>query len=366
MGCRSTAVLPEGMSRERFQWLENWVTDPTDIVRTYGTESNVKEIYDACNKLAEDRENIIFNQFREFGNYIIHRAVTGPALETIFQAISKDRPLKARAFLSASGSAGTLGAGDYLKSVLGSQIGVIEALECPTLLYNGFGEHNIQGIGDKHVPFIHNVMNTDYVIGVSDQATDAVNLLFNTTAGRAFLSQRTGLGQEFLSSLADLGLSSIANVLGAIKLARYCDLGSDDAILTIATDGSEMYSTEQAKKLQNQHERAFDAVSAAEVFGQHLLGAATDHFLETNRRDRERIFNLYRHEIPYDVAIEIEDFNERADSARDYIRAVIYVDKPSQKQLLIGGNGSPLKLVGVERCRWGPWRANEVGDPPFF
>ncbi len=292
MGCRSAAVLPEGMSRERFQWLENWVTDPDDIIRTYGTESNVKEIYDACNDLAKDRENVILNQFREFGNYIIHRAVTGPALETVFNAVRGTGNLKARAFISASGSAGTLAAGDYLKAHLGAAIGAVEALECPTLLYNGFGEHNIQGIGDKHVPFIHNVMNTDYVIGISDAASDALNLLFNTAAGRAFLAKRTGLGQEFLGALADLGLSSIANVLGAVKLAKYANMGPDDAILTVATDGSEMYGTEQEKTLSEQPGGRFDKAAAAEAYGCYMLGAATDHLLETSRRDRERIFNL--------------------------------------------------------------------------
>ena len=313
MGCRSTAVLPEGMSRERFQWLENWVTDPGDIIRTHGTESNVKEIYDACNHLAKDRENVILNQFREFGNYIIHRAVTGPALETLFHACAGDRPLRPRAFISASGSAGTLGAGDYLKSALGTVIGVVEALECPTLLYNGYGEHNIQGIGDKHVPLIHNVMNTDYVIGVSDQASDAINLLFNTVAGRGLLAQRTGLGQQFLGALADLGLSSIANVIGAIKLAKYLDLNMHDAILTIATDGAEMYCTEQTKMLLDQPRRNFDAISAAEIYGRHLLGSATDHLLETNHRDRNRIFNLGYYTWVEQQGVDVAEFEARRD-----------------------------------------------------
>ena len=292
MGCRSAAVLPEGMSQERFRWLEDWVTNPDDIIRTYGTESNVKEIYDACNKLEKDRENIIFNQFREFGNYIIHRAVTGPALETLFKSVCKDGNLIARAFISASGSAGTLAAGDYLKENLGTAIGVVEALECPTLLYNGFGEHNIQGIGDKHVPLIHNVMNTDYVIGVSDHASDAINLLFNTNTGLNFLTNRTGLNKKTLSTLSDLGLSSIANVIGAIKLAKYNKLSSNDAILTVATDGAELYGTEKEKALELQPGGVFDPATAAEFYGRYILGTATDHLLETNFRDRERIFNL--------------------------------------------------------------------------
>ena len=313
MGCRSAAVLPEGMSQERFRWLEDWVTNPDDIIRTYGTESNVKEIYDACNKLEKDRENIIFNQFREFGNYIIHRAVTGPALETLFNSVCEDGKLIARAFVSASGSAGTLAAGDYLKENLGTAIGVVEALECPTLLYNGFGEHNIQGIGDKHVPLIHNVMNTDYVIGVSDHASDAINLLFNTNTGLNFLTNRTGLNKKTLSTLSDLGLSSIANVIGAIKLAKYNKLSSNDAILTVATDGAELYGTEKEKALELQPGGVFDPATAAEFYGRYILGTATDHLLETNLRDRERIFNLGYYTWVEQQGVDNEDFEARRD-----------------------------------------------------
>ena len=315
MGCRSAAVLPEGMSRERFQWLENWVTDPDDIIRTYGTESNVKEIYDACNELAQDRENIILNQFREFGNYIIHRAVTGPALEAVFNAVRGRGNLRARAFISASGSGGTLAAGDFLKAHLGAAIGVVEALECPTLLYNGFGEHNIQGIGDKHVPFIHNVMNTDYVIGISDTASDALNLLFNTSSGRAYLAKRTGLGQKFLGALADLGLSSIANVLGAVKLAKYANMGTNDAILTVATDGSELYGTEQEKALSQQPDGRLDTAAAAEAYGRYMLGAATDHLLEASRRDRERIFNLGYYTWVEQQGVDVPAFEVRREQS---------------------------------------------------
>jgi len=313
LGCRSAAVLPEGMSRERFQWLENWVTDPEDIIRTFGTESNVKEIYDACDDLAEDRENVILNQFNEFGNYIIHRAVTGPALAKVFNAVKGDGALTARAFVAASGSAGTLAAGDHLKDSLGTAIGVVEALECPTLLYNGYGEHNIQGIGDKHVPFIHNVLNTDFVVGVSDRASDALNLVFNTSAGRAFLARRTGLGQEALGALADLGLSSIANVLGAVKMAKYLGLGPDDAVLTVATDGAEMYGSELEKTTASDYAAGFDEVCAAEVFGRYMLGAATDHTLETTRPDRQRIFNLGYYTWVEQQRVSVADFDARRD-----------------------------------------------------
>lgn len=315
LGCRGVAVLPEGMSRERFEWLENWVVDPGDIVRTPGTESNVKEIYDACHTLAEDPDNVILNQFNEFGNYIAHRAVTGPALERVFHAVAGDTNLRARGFVSATGSAGTLAAGDHLKAMLGVDICALEALECPTLLQNGYGEHNIQGIGDKHIPFIHNALNTDFVIAVSDKACDALNLLFNTTPGRGYLATRTGLGQEALGGLADLGLSSIANVLGAIKYAKYHDLGSDDAVITVATDGAELYGTELDKASRASFDGQFDGLAAAEVFGRYLLGATTDNMREMTRPDREAIFNLGYYTWVEQQGVSLEAFDARRDGA---------------------------------------------------
>jgi cysteine synthase len=311
LGCRSVAVLPEGMSAERFSWLENWVANPDDIVRTFGTESNVKEIYDACHQLAQNPENVIFNQFSEYGNYIIHRAVTGPALERIFNAVNKSGKLKASAYVAASGSGGTLAAGDYLKEQLGTPICAVEALECPTMLYNGYGEHNIQGIGDKHIPLIHNVMNTDFLVAVSDQAPNALNLVFNTSAGRRYLAQRTGLGQEMIAALADLGLSSIANVLGAIKMARYMELGADDVVLTVATDGAEMYGTEIDKIKQNTFGGSFDELAAAEAFGRYLLGATTDNMNEQSLRDRQRVFNLGYYTWVEQQGVDLADFDAR-------------------------------------------------------
>ena len=205
LGCRGVAVLPDGMSRERFDWLSQWVSAPDDIVRTPGTESNVKEIYDACAALARDPANDIVNQFSEFGNYLGHWRCTGPALETVFSSLRRTQDLTLAGFVSASGSAGTLAAGDYLKAKHGTKIAVVEAVECPTLLMNGYGEHNIQGIGDKHVPLIHNVMNTDLVIGVSDQATDGLNAVFNTDVGRDYLARRLGVAPTRLAALDRFG-----------------------------------------------------------------------------------------------------------------------------------------------------------------
>jgi cysteine synthase len=294
MNCRGVAVLPEGMSRERFEWLERWVAEPaTDIIRTPGCESNVKEIYDKCAELEADPANIVFNQFCEFGNYLAHYLCTGRALERVFQKLEREAPgLRLRAFVSATGSAGTIGAGDYLKERHGTKIVAVEALECPTLLQNGFGDHNIQGIGDKHVPLIHNVMNTDLVAAVSDAATDSLGLLLNLPAGRNYLASRRAVASSFLEQATSLGLSSLCNLVAAIKTAKYFDWGPDDVVVSVATDGAEMYGSERQKALETRFAGRFDDLAAAEVFGQHLLGCATDHLLELRETDRHRIFNL--------------------------------------------------------------------------
>jgi cysteine synthase A len=293
MGCRGVAVLPEGMSQERFDWLSRWVADPADIIRTPGTESNVKEIYDRCAILAQDPENVILNQFSEFGNHLVHYLSTGTALERLATAYAEAHAdARPWGFVSASGSAGTLGAGDYLKERHGTRIVAVEALECPTMLENGFGEHNIQGIGDKHIPYIHNVMNSDYVVAVSDRATDQLNVLFNTAEGRAFLADRHGVPQELLDQLGSLGLSSICNVVAAIKVARDQRLGPDDLLLTVATDGAPMYASEMHKVIWRDFPDGFDDAAAGPVFGEHLLGADSEHVLELSSRERNRIFNL--------------------------------------------------------------------------
>ena len=292
MASRGVAILPEGMSQERFDWLDRWCEDPAaDIIRTPGTESNVKEIYDACHELARDPANVVLNQFCEFANHLAHYEVTGRALEHVFGTVAGDTGMRLAAFVSATGSAGTIAAGDRLKDTFGTRIVAVEALECPTMLENGYGEHNIQGIGDKHIPLIHNVMNTDVVVGISDQATDELDLLYNSEAGRALLA-RKGVPADVIAALAHFGLSSTCNVLAAIKTAKLLDLGPDDAVVTVATDGGAMYPSERAALLARRFGGSFTDVDAAEVFGRHLGDVDLDGVLECTARDRARIFNL--------------------------------------------------------------------------
>jgi cysteine synthase len=314
LGCRGIAVLPAGMSRERFGWLERWVSDPSDIVRTPGTESNVKEIYDKCTELERDPQNVIFNQFSEFGNYLVHYACTGRALDAIYGHMLSGNPaLKLTAFVCATGSAGTIAAGDYLKSRHGTRIAAVEAIECPTMLRNGYGEHNIQGIGDKHIPLIHNVMNTDFVIGVSDRSSDSLNLLFNEGAGRDYLLRRRRIDSGLLQQFAHIGLSGYANIVAAIKLARHLELGADDVIATVATDSSLLYQSERARYLARHYGGTFDEVNAGEVFGRDLEGIADDHLIELTHVERRRVFNLGYYTWVEQQGVALEDFDRRKD-----------------------------------------------------
>ena len=310
LGFKSVAILPEGMSKERFNWLEKWVENKNDIIKTTGTESNVKEIYDACNELEKDKNNDIINQFDEYYNYATHRAITGSSFEKSFLKVKGDSNLRARFYVSASGSSGTLAAGDYLKENLNAQIAVVEATECPTLLYNGYGEHNIQGIGDKHVPLIHNVMNSDYVVGVSDEATNNLNLLFNTDEGKNYLTKRKGFDPDFVDRLPEFGFSSIANIIASIKLAKKMKLTKNDAIITVATDGADLYETELAKT-KKQFSKIYDQVTCAEIFAKNFEAITVDHTLELSQIDKERIFNLGYYTWVEQQGTSLEEFESR-------------------------------------------------------
>ncbi len=312
LGCRGVAVLPEGMSSERFRWLEEWVTNPGDIVHTPGSESNVREIYERCDELAADPTNVILNQFSEYGNHLVHREVTSAAFAEVFESLRSAQPdLQLRAFVSASGSAGTIGAGDGLKERYAAKIVAVEALECPTLLMNGFGEHNIQGIGDKHVPLIHNVMNTDLVVDISDEATDQLNLLLSTSVGRSYLIE-SGVSEAIVEALDLFGLSSLCNVLAAIKTAKHYRLGPGDVVMTVATDGAALYRSEAPKALAAFFGGEFTRRDAAEVVERHVLGADEDHLLELTDFDRQRIFNLGYYTWVEQRGLTLEAFSVRA------------------------------------------------------
>jgi cysteine synthase len=313
MGCHGVAVLPENMSAERFAWLDQWVADPADVIRTPGSESNVKEIYDACAALDRDPDTVVFNQFCEFGNHLAHWSVTGSALERVFEHVSSSRSRMA-AFVSATGSAGTIAAGDRVKDDLGARIVAVEALECPTLLYNGFGEHRIQGIGDKHVPLIHNVTNTDVVTAVSDRSTDALDLVFQSDIGRSLLAAR-GVSADVLQALGSFGLSSICNVVAAIKCAKHFGWGEDDVVMTVATDGSRLYDSERVKVAAAIAPDGLDRAAAAGILGEHLWAVTDDHLRELDSVERDRIFNLGYFTWVEQQGLTVDEFEGRRDQS---------------------------------------------------
>lgn len=287
LACESIAILPEGMSQERFDWLE---TVAGEIIKTPGSESNVKEIFDKCWELRNSGEDlVIFNQFDELGNYLWHHEVTGPAIAELLEQVmgAKDNY---RGLVATTGSAGTIAAGDYLKKQFPqSKIVASEALQCPTMLNNGFGDHRIEGIGDKHIPWVHNVKNTDMVMAIDDAASIGLIRLFNEKAGRDYLAAQ-GVPIELVYQLDLLGISGCANLLSAVKFAKYYELGDNDIVMTVATDSMEMYQS----RLQelNEADGEFTTLDAAAVFHRYLLGQGIDHVEELTYYDRKRIHNL--------------------------------------------------------------------------
>ena len=287
LGCTSIAILPEGMSRERFEWLEKIAGE---TIKTPGTESNVKEIFDKCWELRKSGQDLmIFNQFEEFGNYLWHYEVTGHAMEEALKHLMGPKD-HYRGMASATGSAGTIASGDYMKQIFpDSKIVASEALQCPTLLENGFGAHRIEGIGDKHVPWIHNTKNTDMVVAIDDTAVVNLSRLFNDPVGRKYLASQ-GVPAAVIAQLDLLGFSGISNVLSAIKFAKYYELGENDIVLTVLTDSMQLYQS----RLQEMHAEfgAYRETDAAADFARYLHGQSTDNLLELRYTDRRRVHNL--------------------------------------------------------------------------
>ena len=287
LACQSIAILPEGMSRERFEWLSKIAGE---VIATPGSESNVKEIFDKCWELrASGQDLMIFNQFEEFGNYLWHYEITGHAMQEVLEEVMGPRDAY-RGMVSATGSAGTIASGDYMKQLFpASKIGASEALQCPTLLENGFGSHRIEGIGDKHVPWVHNVKNTDVVVAIDDNAVVNLARLFNEPAGRAYLVKQ-GVPEALVGKLDLLGFSGISNMLSAIKMAKYYEMGENDIVLTVLTDSMELYGS----RLREMHDEygAYSDLDAAAHFAQYLHGTSTDNMSELTYADRRRVHNL--------------------------------------------------------------------------
>ena len=289
LACPAVAILPEGMSRERFEWLREIGTD--EIIATPGTESNVKEIYDKCWELREKRGDgvIIFNQFEEFGNAIWHYQMTGSLINEVFENHYSDGR-RLSAYVSATGSAGTIAAGDYLRTQHpGIRVVATEALQCPTLLQFGFGEHRIEGIGDKHIPWVHNVRNTNMVAAVDDEQTMQLMRLFNEKEGRDCLL-REGVDEETLQSLDMIGISGLCNLVASIKTARYYDMDGRDVIFTPLTDSMQLYASRMQEAEQTHG--AYTTRMADQHYARYLQGITTDHLRELSYADQKALHNF--------------------------------------------------------------------------
>jgi len=287
LSCESIAILPEGMSKERFDWLSKVAGE---VIATPGTESNVKEIFDKSWELRKTRDNVVvFNQFDEFGNHLWHYEITGQAMEEVLSQIMSLKNNYAGVVLT-TGSAGTLGCGDYMKELYPrSKVAAGEALQCPTLMFNGFGAHRIEGIGDKHVPWIHNVKNTDLIIAVDDNNTMGIIRLFNEPAGKEYLREQK-VPVDIIEKLPLMGISSVANMIMAIKFAKYYELTEKDIVLTVFTDSMELYGS-RLKELEEEF-GLYQKINAAIDYHQNLQALTTDYMQELSYYDKKRIHNL--------------------------------------------------------------------------
>lgn len=304
LACDSVAILPEDMSKERFDWLKSIAGR---IIATPGCESNVKEIFDKTWELKSDPSMMIFNQFAEMGNPLWHYNVTGFALAELFEAVKKPGQRLAGACFT-SGSAGTMSSGDLLKERYPAmKLAVGEALQCPTILNNGFGGHRIEGIGDKHIPWVHNVKNTDMAIAIDDEDSQRLLRVFNTPEGQSYLKEELHLSDELIEKLTWMGISGIANVLCCIKMAKYYELTEEDVVVTVLTDSAEMYRS-RVEEL-NEMYGAYTTVEAAKDHALHMLGLKTDNLLELTYAERKRVHNLKYYTWVEQQQMKVEDLN---------------------------------------------------------
>lgn len=292
MGCKSIVILPEGMSTERFEMIESY---GAQVIKTPGCESNVKEIYDKSAELAAADPNVrILNQFEVMGNYRFHYYVTGNTIVDLARELAEQGigSGKVSAFVSAMGSGGTIAAGDRLKQEWHDhKIVGLEPIQCPTLSLNGYGGHDIQGIGDKHATWIHNVNNMDAIMCIDDVDSKLGLQLFADEGGLRALVERFGIAEEMVDYLKTrLGISSICNIYGAIKTVKYYHLGPDDLVVTVATDGLDRYGS-----VMDDMRRDFGVVDEIEAVARVrslFHGLKTDWIFDGTPDNRARWHNL--------------------------------------------------------------------------
>ena len=303
LACSAIAILPEEMSQERFEWLNEIAGQ---VIATPGCESNVKEIFDKCWELQNSGEDLqIFNQFDELGNPLWHYTVTGNAIEGILNdTLSGSK--RFAGYVSSSGSGGTLAAGYYLKTLFpGAQVAAAEALQCPTLLQNGFGGHRIEGIGDKHVPWVHDCKDTDFVIAVDDEVPMRLLRLFNEEKGRQTLADN-GVSKDLVDRLDLLGISGIGNMLAAVKYAKYNELTEDDYVVSIATDSMQLYESRLAELTEERGN--YSEINAHQDI-QLLNAVGIDQMKELSYYDKKAIHNLKYYTWIEQQGKDVEELN---------------------------------------------------------
>ncbi len=314
VGARSIVVLPEGMSRERFEQIERY---GAQVIRTPGVESNVKEIYDKTWELRRDPNIRVLNQFEVMGNYRFHYAVTGNTIVELAAVLAKQGVGRGQiaAFCSAMGSAGTIAAGDRLKQVFPDlKIVGLEPIQCPTLFNNGYGGHDIQGIGDKHVTWIHNVLNMDAIMCLDDIACKKGLQVLTEEGGCRVLADRYGVPEAKARRLSTIfGISGVCNLLGAIKTAKHYQLGPQDVIVTICTDAIDRYHS----VLDDMRQR-FGAIDDARgtAYVEAIFHGATTDWIKDGTPDQRRQW----HNLKYYTWVEqqgktVEELDAQLDPA---------------------------------------------------
>lgn len=282
--CPAIAVLPAQMSKERFDWLHKI---GAEVYATPGCESSVKAVFDKNNELVREGKGrvVSLNQFAEFANPLWHYNVTGRALEATYKHLAKPDEKFVGIHLT-QGSAGTLASTEYLRKLHPTiKVAAGEAVQCPTLLMNGFGDHRIEGIGDKHVPWVLNVKNLDVIVAIDDEVVIRTMHLFNQPAGKEYL-RSVGVPEETIEKLALMGISSIANMIGTIKLARYFEWDAKCFTMSVCTDSMEMYQS-RLKDFGREYTHD-DAVRDYAL----LTNLSKDNMIEMSYYEKKRMHNL--------------------------------------------------------------------------
>lgn len=219
LGYKIIIVIPEEMSYERMLMLQAY---GAEIVHTPGGESDVGKSLEYSKKLAAEkpREYYFFDQWNDEANVKAHYETTG---KEILEQLGSDMD----AFVAGVGTGGTLvGVAKRLKETNPKvYVAGMEPAECPTITLDKWGRHEIEGIGDGFVPNIiarHRHLIDDWILVSSEEAIEMARRL----------AREEGLF---------LGISSGANIVAALKIAKRIEAGK---IVTILPDyGARYFST---------------------------------------------------------------------------------------------------------------------------